>query len=255
MNPLDLGPAQLLIQLEHEKRCCGRLDPDDEVRYKALIEVLHKMSDADQGRITEGLVTLAIDMNYPGAARALRGLRLPNRRRQIVDLIATYPKDPKLVEQTDDERRAYYPPEPHPSYNLPLVLSGTSDPAEIKLLAKSTRFKRPDGSRTPEDIVFCTNAIEALSTVRSPIAEEALLVAVASDNEAISTAATWALLPHCSNETLALCRELLALPKREAIKRLAKMEGKGGFAALQHSLFNSSRYDRFFAAARTLTNR
>ena len=242
--PLDFDPSRSpfdhLIQLEYAKRH-GGLDAVDEQRYTELIEVLHTMSDADQGRITEGLFTLAFVMNSPGAARALRGLRLAHRRREVVASLEMYPEDP------DGKAQA--------SNYLPLVLSGTSDPAEIKLLAKCTQFKRPDGSRTPEDIVFCTNAIEALSTIRSPIAEEALLVAVASDNEAISNAATWALLPHCSNETRALCRELLALPKRDAIKRLAKMEGKGGFAALQASLFNSSRYDRFFAAARTLTNR
>ena len=234
------GPALLLVDFEYAKRH-GGLDRVDEERYTELIEVLHKMSDADQGRITEGLFTLAYVMNSPGAARALRGLRIPHRRREVIASLEMYPKDP------DGKAQA--------SNNLPLVLSGTSDPTDIKLLAKCTQFKRPDGSRTAEDIVFCTNAIEALKTIRSPIAEEALLVAVASDNEVVSTAATLALLPHCSNETRALCRELLALPKREAIKRLVKMEGKGGFAALQQSLFNSSRYDRLFAAARTLAAR
>jgi hypothetical protein len=242
--PLDFNPSrspvERLMDFEHAKRH-GGLDPVDEERYIELIEVLHKMSDADQGRITEGLFTLAFVFNSPGAARALRGLRLADRRREVVASLEMYPDDPDG--------------KPQASNNLPLILSGTSDVAEIKLLAKCSRFKRLDGSRTPEDIVFCTKAIESLSTIRSPIAEEALLIAVASDNETISNAATWALLPHCSNETRALCRELLALPKREAIKRLAKMEGKGGFAALQATLFDSSRYDRFFAAARTLTNR
>lgn len=256
--PLNLdpstGPVDHLIHLEYAQRH-GGLDPVDQERYVELIEVLHTISDADQGRVTEGLVVLAVDMNSPGAARALRGIRIPHRRRQMVSLIEIYPEDPKVAKQTDHERRVHGPKEPHPSYNLPLVLSETNDSAEIKLLAKCARFQRPDGSRTADDIAFCTNAIEVLSTIRSPVAQEALLVALASDTDAISDAARQALHRNCSDQTRALCRELLAIPKRDAIRRLVQMEGKGGIAALKQSLFHSPRYDRFFAATQSLANR
>lgn len=255
MNQTDQGPFHLLIRFEHAKRCSGRLDAADEEHYTALIEVLHKMSDADQGHITEGLVTLAIDMNYPGAARALRGLRLPHRRRQIVSLIEMYPEDPKVKEQSDDERRTHGPRQPHPAYNLPLVLSETNDLAEIQLLAQCSRFQRPDGTRTPDDILFCTNAIEALSTIHSPIAQEALIVALASDTDAIFEAAKQSLRRNCSNDTRALCRELLAISKQEAIRKLSRMEGKGRFAALRSSYFQASGYDRFFSTLQIFGSR
>jgi len=253
--PLDLdpsrGPVDHLIHMEYAQRQ-GGLDPVDRERYEELIEVLHKMSNADQGRLTEGLFTLAVVMNSPGAARALRGIRLPNRRREIVALIEMYPEDPKVAEQTDDDRRMFGPRDPSPSYNLPLVLAETSDPVEIKLLAKSSLFQRSDGSRTADDIVFCTNAIEALSTIHSPVAQEALLIALASETDAIFNAARQAIQRNCTDQTRALCHELLALPKRDAIRRLVQMEGKGGFAAFQQVLFHSSRYDRFFTAAQSL---
>jgi hypothetical protein len=243
MDP-NRGPFRLLTELDYDKRRHG-LDRDDEKRYAALIEVLHKISATDEV-LTQSLAAYALDFNSPGAAKALRGLRHTDARRKLVTLIEIYPEGREAIFGGDYKTA---------SPALPLILSETTDQNEIKLLAKCSQFKRPDGSRTADDILFCTNAIEALSTVHSPIAQEALLSALTSDDEALYDAARQGLLRYCSDQTRALCRELLALPKRDAIKRLAKMEGKGGFAALHASLFNSSRYDRFFAAARTLTNR
>lgn len=245
--PLDFNPSQgpflLLAEMEHAKRTCNLFDAGDQQRYIELIEVLKRMSDADQGRITEALYSLARLSHSPGAAKALRGLRLPEMKREIISLIEMYPVETS-TSFGGDKRKA--------SPTLPLVLSETTDPNEIKLLAKCTRFKRPDGSRTADDILYCTHAIDALSTVRSPLAQEALLVALASDNQALFDAAHAALRRNCSDPTRTLFRELLALPRSEAIRRIARIEGKGGVAAIGASFFRASSYERFFAAAKAL---
>jgi hypothetical protein len=240
--------CDLLTTLEHKKRWLGQLDAADEARYTDLIEVVHKMWAADPQTLTPSLFTLAHRVHSPGAAKALRGDRYSPTRRKVIELIEMYPRD--SIPPTSDLSERFASPA------LPLALSETDDPTEIELLVKCSRFKRPDGSRTPDDILFCTNAIEALSTINSARAQEALFTALAtSNNDTISDAVRQALLRNCSEQTRNRCSELLSLSKRQAIRKLARMDGQSWFAALVNSLIQTSRYNRFFVDARTLCNR
>ncbi len=237
------NPLALLTQYERSMRASDATSTQTRNEYNALIDLL-RQRNADKG-IADSLCTLVIRLNSEGAARALHGT--PNAETRITIAAEVNKYLAKRVDRSGEKNRAT-------GYVTPLALAGSPSIEEVDLLCRAARFQRGSSEFKKEDLAFRKFAVEAIAVSDGRAAQKGVLALIASVRDKVTRQSVVdAVLRRPTEGVLEMCRELLAMPRSQAIYRLAHdYQGKGGLASRLSFTIGRWRYRRVFKDLRRI---
>jgi len=242
-----LNPYEVLSHYE-KKRRQGRFTDKDRLAYRDLVEMFRKLNDQDQ--TATSLLIGAQRKGSEGSAVALQKTPVTKVQRRLRKLVHNIlDEDPKTVEHSEGNFGHILQ-----SPVLPLALASSDEPTDVELLCRAVCFRRQSSPEHDGDERFRENAAEALGTFDDDRARETLFSLLCSRRiePDLHGAVLKALRSQKCPDIRRQCSELRALPKRKAVKHLARLSGCGVIRSQLDSLFHQSKYDRVFAAMGSL---
>lgn len=236
-------PMNPLVVLSHYERHRERkpLTVEQLHAYKELIEMFRKLNDEEP--IARSLFVKVEKLASEGAAIALQNTPVPKVQRRIRELFHNI-----LTEDPDTIKKAR-------ALGLPLALANSNDPNDIELLCRAACFRRQRSPIHQDDDRFRKNAVKALGTFDADPARETLFMLLCSPRiePDLRLAVDGALQSQLCPSIRRRCSDLRALPRRSAVKQLARLNGSGFLRSYLDSLFHLSEYDSVFSSLEMLT--
>ena len=255
--PMDMRdpnqpPLNPLVVLSYYERCQERKPLTDEQRqaYEELIEMFRKLNDDES--IARSLLIKVELMASEGAAIALQNTPVSKVQRRIRELLHNI-----LIEDPDTIKESRVDLENHRlrGMGLPLTLANSNDPSDIELLCRAACFRRQRSPIHKDDDRFRKHAVNVLGTFDADLARETLFMLLCSPRiePDLRSAVVEALQSQLCPSIRRRCSDLRTLPRRAAVKQLARLSGSGFFRSHLDSLFHRSDYDSVFSSLEMLT--